>query len=296
MTTRRLLALLLVAIAVTVAVARSRTRSATPADDIRTFPVSGVVTAAPADGHVMISHDEIPGYMPAMTMPFRLDPEAPVPALRPGDRVRFTLSVGGSATLANGFETQGRDERVAEAVRLGAGSTSSRLRKGDAMPELALVTETGLPFTKASLDGHVTALTFIFTRCPVPDFCPLMVKRFQEIQRELAADTSLSGVRLVAATIDPEFDTPAVLRTYGKSMRADPARWTFVTGTPSDIETLAKAFAIHVERNGVTLDHTLATAVIDSKGRIVEIWRGNGWKSQEVLTTLRATVAAPETE
>ena len=296
MTTRRLIAVLLVGMAVTVAVARSRTPAAMSDEDVRTFPVTGVVTAAPADGTVMISHDEVPGYMPAMTMPFRLDPDASVPTLVPGDRVRFTLAVGGSATLARDFERLGRDEAVAEAVRSAARSSSTRLRKGDAMPELSLVTETSAPFTRAAFDGHVTALTFIFTRCPVPDFCPLMVKRFQEIQRELAADPALADARLVAATIDPEFDTPEVLQAYGKAMRANPARWTFVTGAPAGVETLTKAFAVHIERNGVPLDHTLATAVIDRQGRIVDIWRGNGWKAQEVVASLRATIAGTHTE
>jgi protein SCO1/2 len=291
MTTRRVLALLLVVMAVAVAVARTRTSQPPPAT-VTTYPVTGVVTAAPADGRLMVSHEAIPGYMPAMTMPFALAPGDPVPAMGPGDRVRFTLEVASDSVLATGFEVLGRDEAVASALRGPAAPSRARVRKGDAIPDLALVTQAGAPFTAANLRGKVTALTFIFTRCPVPEFCPLMVKRFQEVQRLVADDSDLADVRLLAVTLDPAFDTPPVLDAYARAMRADPARWQFATGPEAEIARLTRAFAIHVERNGVLLDHTLATAVIGPDGRVVEIWRGNGWTPEQVVTTLRA---APRT-
>jgi protein SCO1/2 len=132
----------------------------------------------------------------------------------------------------------------------------------------------------------VTALTFIFTRCPVPEFCPLLSKRFQQLQRELDKDPALRGVQLVSVSLDPAFDTPPVLEAYASSLGAG-ARWRFLTGEPDQVARLAGAFSVHVERNGVLLDHTLATAVIDARGQIVEIWRGNGWKLAEVLDVLR---------
>ncbi len=294
MTTKRVLALLLVVMAVTVAVARTRQARETP-PDVQRYPVTGVVTAAPADGALMVSHDDIAGYMPAMTMPFALAPGAPVPTMRPGDRVRFTLEVGATTAVATDFEVVGYDEGVARALRGPAAASGERLRKGDRLPDVSLVTQAGAAFTPSELEGTATAVTFIFTRCPMPEFCPLMVRRFQEVQRALAADESLSRARLLAVTLDPEFDTPPVLDAYARAMQADPQRWQFVTGEPSEISRLTRAFAIHVERNGVLLDHTLATAVIGPDGRIVEIWRGNGWKSNDVLSALR-TAAAARTE
>ncbi len=114
MTTRRVLILLLVVMAVTVAVARSR-KVRQPQPDVTTYPVTGVV--ATADGRLMVSHEEIPGYMPAMTMPFALAPGDPVPAMSPGNSVRFTLEVASDAVLATAFEVIGRDEAVASALR-----------------------------------------------------------------------------------------------------------------------------------------------------------------------------------
>jgi protein SCO1 len=292
MTTRRLLAVLLVAMAVTVTLARTR-RAAAVESGVRTFTVTGVVTAPIADGRVMVAHEDIAGYMPAMTMPFALDPDAPA-ALAAGDRVRFTLTVGSDSARAGGFHVTGNDPSVAAALRAPAPARPARLRTGDALPAFSLTTHEGRPFTPAELRGRRTVVTFVFTRCPVPEFCPLLVQRFQQLQRTAAADPALRDVRLVAVTLDPAFDTPAVLSAYATAMRADPARWQFVTGAPDQIARLTSGFAVHVERNGVLLDHTLATAVIGRDGRIVEIWRGNRWKVDEVVGLLRAPAAKPE--
>ncbi|AMY08802.1 BsSco [Luteitalea pratensis] len=292
MTTRRLLGVLLVVMMMTAAVARSR--QAAPGPAAQTFTVVGVVTAAPAAGRVMVSHEAIEGYMPAMTMPFALVPGESVPSLTPGGRVRFTLRVDDGAARATAFQVVGRDERVAAALRGAPQATSSRLRPGDALPDVSLLTEAALPFTTSDLKGHVTAVTFIFTRCPMPEFCPLMVKRFQQVQRAVANDPALADARLLAVSLDPTFDKPQVLSAYANAMQADPARWKFVTGSPAEIQRLTRAFAIHVERNGVLLDHTLATAVVGRDGRVVEIWRGNGWSSDEVLKTMRETTSRTE--
>lgn len=296
MTTRRLLALLTVGLAVMVTMARGRAGEADAPGTVR-YEVRGVITAAPADGRVMVAHEAIGAYMPAMTMPFALDPADTPPALRPGDRVRFTLEVAGVDTRALGFAVIGHDETVAAALAAPSARTASRLRPGDALPSFSLVTQSGAAFTADALRGHRTAITFIFTRCPQPEFCPLMVKRFQQIQRELQRDATLGDVRLLAVTLDPQFDVPPVLQAYATAMHADPARWTFLTGTPDAVRTLTRAFAVHTETNGVLLDHTLATAVLDAEGRVVEIWRGNHWRADQVLASLRgiATGRPPRT-
>lgn len=284
MTTKRVLALLLVVMALSVVYARSR-QAARDQPGEQTYLVRGVVTAPPADGRVMVSHEEIPGYMAAMTMPFAVGANEALPALVVGSRVAFTLNVTGDRSWATDFTITGHDPAVAAALK--AAGPSTRLRKGDALPDLSLVTQAGAPYTSRDFQGRVTALTFIFTRCPMPEFCPLMVKRFQQIQRTITSDPTLADARLLAVSLDPTFDTPEVLTAYARSMQADPARWTFVTGTPEDVTRLTRAFSVHVETNGVLLDHTLATAVIDADGRIVEVWRGNGWTPEDVVAAMR---------
>lgn len=284
MTTRRLLVLLLVLMTVTVAVARSRQRKPATSKAGR-HHVRGVVTMVPGDGTMNVAHDAIAGYMPAMTMPFVIAPGTP--PVRPGDQVTFTLLADDSALVAREVAIVGRDEMVARAAGAAAVRPSPRLREGDAVPDVSLIDQTDAPFGPDAWKGHRTAVTFIFTRCPQPTFCPLMVKRFQHLQRAIAQDPSLADVRLVAVTLDPAFDTPPVLQAYATAMQADPARWRFVTGTPDAIRTLTSAFAVHVETNGVLLDHTLATALVGPDGRVMTIWRGNGWEPEAVLAVLQ---------
>ena len=295
MTTRTLTVVLLAAMAATISVARARRPEVVEVIDpnTRTFEVSGVVTAAPADGRVTVAHDAISGYMPAMTMPFAIEKNAP--ALAPGDRVRFTLRVAADWSRAEHIVVSGREDAVAAAARSAMSTTRARLKKGDTLPAFSLETQHGRAFTADDLRGRLTAITFIFTRCPVPEFCPLMSKRFQQVQRELEHEATVrhkfDNVGLVSVTLDPAFDTPQVLDAYAKATGANPDRWQFVTGRESEVAKLTSAFSIHVERNGVLLDHTLATAVIDAEGRIVEIWRGTGWKVSDVVGVLEREAA-----
>jgi protein SCO1 len=289
MTTRRVLAVLLVAMAVTATLARTRRASAVERE-AQTFTVTGVVTAPILDGRVTVAHQDIPGYMPAMTMPFAVSRDEPV-ALAVGDRVRFTLTVGDSSTQAGRFEVTGHDASVMAALRAASTERRPRLKTGDALPPFSLTTHQGERFTEADLHGRTTVVTFVFTRCPVAEFCPLLMTRFQQLQQMAAGDPTMRDVRLVSVTLDPAFDTPAVLAAYARARQVQPARWRFVTGPPAEIARLTTGFAVHVERNGVLLDHTLATAIVGPDGRIVEIWRGNGWKVADIVEGLRRTVA-----
>jgi protein SCO1/2 len=123
----------------------------------------------------------------------------------------------------------------------------------------------------------------------VPEFCPLLGRKFQELQRALT-QAGDHETRLLSITLDPEFDRPDVLRRYAESLAADPARWTFATGDAAEVQKCARQFAIYSARNDAgSIDHTLATALIDPAGRVVEIWRGNGWRPSEVVQRLPAT-------
>ncbi len=248
------------------------------------FQVTGTVLG-PIEGQTMrVAHDEIVGLMPAMTMPFTLAEGEPK-SLRPGDRVRFALRLGPKGTTAERVVVTGR--AALPAPPAGAPDAVPRLKRGDALPAIALVDERGTAITAADFEGQLTVVTFIFTRCPVPEFCPRIASRFKELQTALAGDRSLpQNTRLLSITIDPRFDTPAVLDTYARSIGADYGRWRFATGDPDEVLRVARLFSVYMEQNGALLDHTLATAVIGPDGRLVEIWRGNGWKTSEVTGAL----------
>lgn len=161
------------------------------------------------------------------------------------------------------------------------------------MPDFALENEDGRPLRRAILDGHLTLITFIFTRCPVPQYCPLMARHFGELQGAILADSELAGrFHLLSITLDPVFDRPAVLKQYGAAVGADPRVWSFATGPIQVIDSLVQAFSVYRQRDGVLLDHTLCTALLAPNGKIVEIWRGNDWKPADVLALARSQISA----
>lgn len=257
------------------------------------YEVVGVVRARLDDGGVVIKHDEIPGFMAAMTMRFDPAEAKDTAQLKEGDRVRFRLRVTDESSLADRFVVTGKEAPANKSASApSARPKVVRVRAGDAVPAFSLIDETGAAVTTASLQGRFTVVTFIFTRCPIPEFCPAMNLKFSALQRAIAADTALAPrVKLLSVTLDPEFDRPEILAEYGKAVGAQPAFWSFATGEKSEIDALSKAFSVFTERNGVTLDHTLCTALLGPDGRVVEIWRGNGWKPEEILTAIRAVPA-----
>jgi protein SCO1/2 len=262
--------------------------------DTREFIVTGVIAAPPGDGLVSVAHDDIAGLMPAMTMAFALADPGRERQLAPGDRVRFTLTVDETTTRARRFEVLSSDPLAGERFRRASSVAAGRVRAGDRLPAFSLVDQNNVALTEASLKGHRTVLTFVFTRCPLPEYCPRIVGAFRQLQRAVVADPRLEDVRLLSVTLDPEFDTPAVLEKYGQSMGADFARWRFATGAAEDVTELARAFAVRVEPSAAILNHTLATAAVDPEGRIIEIWRGNQWSVEDLLERLRNGDRAPE--
>jgi protein SCO1/2 len=146
----------------------------------------------------------------------------------------------------------------------------------------------------SSMRGHRVALTFIYTRCPLPDYCPLMEKNFLAVQQLVKANPKLSDVRLLTVTMDPEFDTPAVLRPYATDLGADPTIWSFATGEPAEVKRFAEQFGIHYERdekNKWQLIHNLRTAIIDADGKVVQMESGNFWTPAELVAALEKTPA-----
>jgi protein SCO1/2 len=256
----------------------------------RLFDVTGIIRGRLDDGQMIIQHDKIPDYMPAMTMAFALSNPADAARLKNGDRVRFRFRVGKDNSTAENFVVTGQEASLSQPKT--AETKGARLRAGDPLPEFALVDERDQPLSASALRGKLTVVTFVFTRCPVPEYCPAMALRFGQLQKTILADPKLaSRAGLLSITLDPEFDRPEILQAYGKAVGANPKVWSFATGTKEQIATLTKAFAVYNERNGVTLDHTLCTALIGSDGRVIDIWRGHGWRVDEIVDALSQEAA-----
>ena len=134
-------------------------------------------------------------------------------------------------------------------------------------------------------------MTFIYTRCPLPTFCPLMDRHFAALQTSLKADASLQAVRLVTVSFDPITDTPAVLREHARRLNADLTRWTFLTGDRDEIDQFAARFGVSISRamnDARDITHNLRTAIIDADGKVVKLYTGNDWSPEQVLADLKA--------
>lgn len=258
----------------------------------KVFDVTGVIRAPlDATNRIVVSHQDIPGLMPAMTMGFSVANPAEVTNLRSGDLVSFRLHVGEAASAASDFVVVGHESF---SNQNGAPTPSQpRLAEGDLVPEFSLLSEKGEPVSTADLRDRITLITFMFSRCPLPEYCPAITARFGQIQKAVSADAGLAArVRLLSITLDPEYDRPEILKTYGAAVGANPALWRFATGTKDQISALAKSFAVFAQRNGAVLDHTLCTALIGRDGRVVALWRGNGWRTEDAIAAVR--IAAHE--
>jgi len=258
-----------------------------PAADEGRFPLAGTVVALdPSPGRIVVSHDAVSGLMPAMTMPFEVS--GAVPAVREGDRIAATLVVTKSRSWLEDVKIT-RAASVRDARSQAAGGAVP----GVIVPQFELRSQNDRAITMRDFAGRVLVVTFIYTRCPLPDFCPLMVRNLEAVRRR-ARDEGIGGrVALLAVTLDPEFDTPAILRAYGESVLQDANRfeqWTLATGTSAQVEDVARFFGVTSRMEGGSITHTLSTAVIGHDGRIMRLFAANSWRPDELFDVVRLGV------
>jgi protein SCO1/2 len=256
------------------------------------YELRGQVQAVDASrSEVTIKHEDIKNFMPGMTMPFKVRDASLLERQKPGDLVTATLVVGDVNAYLSSITTIGHAPvETPPAV----GETPRILAPGEPIADALLVDQDGTPFPFSSLRGHRVALTFIYTRCPLAEFCPKMDRQFAVVQKTLAATPSLADVRLVSMTLDPEFDTPAVLKMHAQRLGANPAVWTFATGKREDVARFASQLGLYVERNAdsaIDITHNLITVVVDPEGRLVERHTGNDWTPAELVADLTKTTA-----
>ena len=248
------------------------------------YAVSGIVRAMLSPTELVIAHEEIPGFMPAMTMAFTLDEALRSGTVELDDRISGTLIVeAGDMRLTD-------IRRLGQAKAIVSGPAPSKaviLAEGDTVPSFVLENQKGEADNVFDA-GTYTIATFIFTRCPVPDFCPLMSSRFASLQNAIQEGAIQSPTRLLSLTLDPEFDTPDRLKAYGEAYKADDRVWTLARASVEETDRLVRAFRVFRERDGALLDHTLATALIAPDGTLIKIWRGNGWTPDEVVAAVNA--------
>jgi protein SCO1/2 len=260
-----------------------------PAPTPRTFELKGQILAIDqARQEITVSHADIPGFMPAMTMPYKVRDANLLKGRRPGELIGATLVVEESDAYLQSIRHEGvaalPDERpAARAMDL--------LGVGEAVRDGELVDPSGARRSLGDWRGQVLAVTFVYTRCPLPNFCPLIDRHFAAVQEQVRSSSDLQGrVHLVSVTLDPDYDTPAVLLRHAGRLKADPAVWSLLTGSREQIETFASQFGVSVVRENAQpseLVHNLRTAVIDGNGRLVTMLSGGEWEPAALITEIR---------
>jgi protein SCO1 len=256
------------------------------------YETRGVVRGfSPDRSTIEIQHENIPDFMPSMTMPFSAHDQKEIADLKLGDAISFRMTVAKTDFWIDHVKKIRREDvNVAEpkATPSVSPEVGSRLHEGDQMPQFSLTNQNGERIALDTFRGRPFVLTFVFTRCPLPNFCPRMSNNFEELQTAIKTGSSaLATTRLLSITLDPAFDTPEVLKSYAGYHHADRQNWTFATGDEKEIEELTRAFSVYRQTEGGTISHGLATALVDKDGKIEKIWRGNMWKPDEVIEEIK---------
>jgi protein SCO1/2 len=248
--------------------------------------------------------------MDAMTMPFPLRDADALKTVEVGDHIQATLVVTDETFwLESAFITKAqKSEQKGGAFGLAPDASKgqpevedisaaphgpSEPLTGAEVPDVKLVNQDGHPVGIRQLRGRAFVVTFIYTRCPLPDFCPLMSAKFAQLNAALLSDAELrKRAHLLSVTLDPEFDTPEVLKSYGATYAGGKFDdWDFATGDPSEVRRLAEFFGLMYTKENGQVIHSLRTAIVTSDGKLFKIYRGNEWKPEEVLNDLRNVIA-----
>jgi protein SCO1/2 len=262
------------------------------------YPLKGKVIAVNKGEHTAtIKHEDIPGYMPGMTMPFKIKSDADLEMLKAGDDVtanlvvtdvdswiEVTAIVEGSSPLSATTEVPGEP------------------KPGDEIPDFQLINQDGTRVRLSQYKGQSVALTFVYTRCPQPDQCTLMSTNFAAVDKALQGQPDVyARTHLMTISFDPDYDTPKVMRSYGASHTGKYSdetfqHWEFLTGSLDEVKGVAQFFGLRYFHDTSTGEeqviHSLRTAVIGPDGKLVKLYRGNDWKPAEVAADLVSLASA----
>jgi protein SCO1/2 len=255
-----------------------------------------IIEVTPAEKKVTIKHETIPGYMQAMTMPFDVKDTNELAGLAAGDVVSFRIVVRGDEGWIDQIQKTGATTNTPPTTGpFRVVRDVEPLSEGDVLPEYHLTNQLGQAFSTAQFKGQALAITFLFTRCPFPNFCPLMANNFTQTARKLLATPDApTNWHLLTVSFDPENDTPEVLRNYAEAHHADPAHSTFATGALIDITALGEQFGLAFwKEQGSIINHNLRTVIIDPTGRVQKIFIGNDWKPEDLVAEILKATKVP---
>ena len=252
-----------------------------------------VVAVNKSERTATIAHEDIKGYMPAMTMPFKVKSDADLELLKPGDQITGTLVVD---DLSSWVEITAIVEGPVSVSQ--TADVPGEPKPGTEVPDFGLMNQDGKRIHLAQYRGRALALTFIYTRCPMPDQCTLMSNNFAAIDQELQKQPDVyAKTHLLTISFDPEYDSPKVLRSYGASHTGRYTdetfqHWEFATGSADEVKGVAQFFGLRyfhdTESGQDQVLHSLRTVVIGPDGKLFKLYRGNEWKPAEIVGDLQS--------
>jgi protein SCO1/2 len=296
--TRRLLALPLLALIVLAACHNGQKPPAQAETNYKVYHLRGkVVSTDAAQGEVTLNHEAIPGFMEAMTMPYKLKDPTILSELHPGDVITADVLVSPDPNV---------DYLVDHIVVVAQAKPDTKPpisyhvpAPGDRVPDFKLRNQDGHAIHLDQFRGKSLLITFIYTRCPSPEFCPRMTRNFAALEKQLAANPALySKTHLLSVSFDPEHDTPDRLRAYGMSYIVSNAKnpfanWELAAPEKSVLAEMAKFFDLGMTSDAdATITHTLSTTLIGPDGKVVRFYSGNAWTPEQVLADLKQSVVS----
>jgi len=264
----------------------------------KTYKLRGkVVSTNAASGEVTLNHEAIPGFMEAMTMPYKLKDANILSELHPGDVITADLVVSQNAD---------GDMLLDHIVVVGQARPDYKPKvsyhvpaPGDVVPDFRLRNQDGRTIHLDQFRGRQLLVTFIYTRCPLPNFCPRVTRNFADIRRRLASNRALyDKTHLLCVSFDPDNDTPERLRAYGASYigsdaKDDFSHWDFAVPDKSELARMAQYFDIGMSQGpDNTITHTLSTTLIGADGKVVRFYPGNEWTPDQVLADIQQAAGA----
>jgi protein SCO1 len=268
----------------------SRPAANVQSEPMKQYAVKGIIVGTdPAHGEVTVDSEAIPGFMDAMTMPYKVKDANVLQDLHPGDHMTGVLLVGDTNSFLDQIVITAQaqpDYKPQVQYHVPA--------PGDAVPDFRLTNQSGRQISFRQFRGKALLVTFIYTRCPLSDYCPRMSRNFAAIDKSLQSDPTLYGkTHLVSISFDPAYDSPAVLRSYGEAYtgnytREKFAHWDFAAPSKADLPKLLEFFDVGATPGeNRTITHSLSTAVIAPDGKVAQWYPTNDWKPEDVLNELK---------